>query len=215
MLDLAIAGSDHLMVLINDLMEVGTLEAGEMQFAITRENLLPILKNSVELNQPYGEKYKVEFVLDETLDVQVRVDATRFTQVISNLLSNAAKFSPPGSKVEITSRRNRQQSADFRDRSWQGHSGEFSQPHFPEICSRAQQRRQLGPGPQHHQGDGGAHVRAYLVSTPNWAREPPSMSSCRRCSNSYSTASTSSSASLNSITSPTIAPNSARPSGEA
>jgi signal transduction histidine kinase len=61
-----------------------------------------ILRQSISANASYGDRFNVAFDLHEPpAGVHILVDADRFMQVMTNLLSNAAKFSPPGSRVEV------------------------------------------------------------------------------------------------------------------
>jgi signal transduction histidine kinase len=66
--------------------------------------LLPIIRNALELNHSYAERYRVAFVLENTLPEETRVitDGQRLLQVMANLLSNAAKHSPVGENVFIS-----------------------------------------------------------------------------------------------------------------
>ncbi len=57
----------------------------------------------MQSNQPYADKYGVQLQLAEQQDAMVMVDAMRFQQIMANLLSNAAKFSPAGSVVKVRS----------------------------------------------------------------------------------------------------------------
>jgi|GEM_PF-5124102 len=65
----------------------------------------PLIEQTLQANQAYGDQYRVQFKINERVEgIQVVVDSQRFIQVLSNFLSNAAKFSPPGGMVEVTAR---------------------------------------------------------------------------------------------------------------
>jgi signal transduction histidine kinase len=74
-----------------------------MEFEYKALELVPFLQEAIDANQGYGEQYNVKFVMvNAQHDLCVYADKNRMMQVISNLLSNAAKFSPEESTVEIS-----------------------------------------------------------------------------------------------------------------
>jgi signal transduction histidine kinase len=102
MLDIANKNSVRLSSLINDLLDMEKVLAGGVHFEFQDQPLLPLVEQTIETIRPYGEPLKVGFaltVMDASL--KVRVDGPRLHQVLANLLSNAAKFSPADSQVEI------------------------------------------------------------------------------------------------------------------
>lgn len=100
MLDIAYKNSERLVRLINDILDVEKIESGRMEFQLKPLKLQTVLEQAIEANRGYAEQYGVSYELVETLsDVVVNVDNDRLNQVITNLLSNAAKFSPPGGKI--------------------------------------------------------------------------------------------------------------------
>ena len=102
MLQIAEDNSQRLNLLINDLLDMDKLVAGKMLFALHDEALQPLLEQAIEENQPYASHYQVQLKLQGPPTVaRVRVDKLRLAQVLANLLSNASKFSPRGSTVNI------------------------------------------------------------------------------------------------------------------
>lgn len=101
MLDIAQANSQRLGELINDLLDMEKLVAGKMHFELRSRCLGPLLEQALLHNQPYADQHQVHLQLEIASDLPVRVDAQRLAQVMANLLSNAAKFSPPGSTVQV------------------------------------------------------------------------------------------------------------------
>jgi signal transduction histidine kinase len=78
------------------------LVAGKMPIELSEQPLQPLLAQAIAQNQPYASQYRVQLQLREPVPAaQVRVDSQRLAQVMANLLSNAAKFSPAGQAVEV------------------------------------------------------------------------------------------------------------------
>ena len=102
MLDIAYKNSQRLTHLINDLLDMEKMVAGKMNFDLQTQELMPLLAQSIESTRDYAQQYQVTLALQQPVDgVQVRVDGSRLQQVLSNFLSNAAKFSPHGGQVDI------------------------------------------------------------------------------------------------------------------
>ena len=102
MLDIAYKNSQRLTLLINDLLDMEKLLAGKMAFNLCKQSLHTLLAQTVYENRAYGDQYQVSFQLAPVADtLHVMVDEQRFLQVMGNLLSNAAKFSPPCNRVDI------------------------------------------------------------------------------------------------------------------
>src|SRR5699024_6541321 len=87
LLDIAHQNSKHLSALIDDLLDIDKLTAGKMRFRLELQPLLPLLEQAMRNNQGYASSYTVAIRLGECSPVQVRVDAMRLVQVLSNLLS--------------------------------------------------------------------------------------------------------------------------------
>jgi PAS domain S-box-containing protein len=102
MVQIAYKNSGRLVRLINDILDVGKLEADQLVLQMVSVPLADLLQQSVEANASYAEMYGVHFLLDaDSTGDRVMVDPDRLMQVVTNLLSNAAKFSEPGSDVLI------------------------------------------------------------------------------------------------------------------
>ncbi|MBT5660417.1 MAG: response regulator, partial [Rhodospirillaceae bacterium] len=103
MLDIAYNNCDRLVRLINDILDIEKISAGKMDFQMKPLALAPLLTQAIEANKAYGEERRVTFVLtDIAQDATVLGDPDRLMQVLANLLSNAAKFSPENDEVEIS-----------------------------------------------------------------------------------------------------------------
>jgi len=103
---IAYNNSERLVRLINDILDIEKIESGKMRFELQPQRIRPLLELALEANRHYGEQLGVRFeVLGEIPDGVISADSDRFMQVMSNLLSNAAKFSPsPGTVVIRTTR---------------------------------------------------------------------------------------------------------------
>ncbi|MHB0818301.1 PAS domain S-box protein [Stutzerimonas stutzeri] len=101
LLDIANQNSKHLSALIDDLLDIDKLYAGKMRFRLALQPLQPLLEQAMRNNQGYASSYTVTIRLGECPPAQVRVDTMRLVQVLSNLLSNAAKFSPAGESIDL------------------------------------------------------------------------------------------------------------------
>lgn len=103
MLRIASNNTERLLLLINDILDIQKIESGQMVFKFKNLKLMPFLEQVLEDNAAYGDEYKVKFVIAQQVsDAQVYVDKDRMKQVMANLLSNAAKFSPDNDTIEIS-----------------------------------------------------------------------------------------------------------------
>ena len=105
MLDIAYSNTKRLTALVNDILDWEKIEAGKMTYRMEESDLSRLLRDAVEANRGYAEEHGVSFELAEPLaPMPCKVDRGRMMQVMANLLSNAAKFSHEGGKVEISAR---------------------------------------------------------------------------------------------------------------
>lgn len=102
LVDIAMRNCDRLLSLINDLLDMEKIASGKSKLLRETIPLAELVTTALQVNQPYGEKYHVRFVSKELApELSVSVDRMRMLQVLANLLSNAAKFSPVGGIVEV------------------------------------------------------------------------------------------------------------------
>jgi PAS domain S-box-containing protein len=105
LLDIAHNNCERLIPLINDILDIDKMASGKMRFDVQEHSLARVASSAVEEMQPYAQKLNVTVALTPVdADLAVAVDETRLIQVLSNLISNAAKFSPPGSQVSVEAR---------------------------------------------------------------------------------------------------------------
>lgn len=102
LLSIALNNGERLVRLVNDILDIEKIESGKMEFNKEAHSLLELVQSAVEANRAYGAELDVQFELVAGEDPHpVWVDSDRIVQVLTNLLSNAAKFSPPGEVVTI------------------------------------------------------------------------------------------------------------------
>lgn len=95
--------AQRLLDLINDILDIEKIESGKLTLAPESLALDEVLDEALLLNRAFGERYRVRFELrGQPLRARVYADRKRLLQVLTNLLSNAAKFSPEGGTVEVT-----------------------------------------------------------------------------------------------------------------
>jgi PAS domain S-box-containing protein len=93
----------RLLDLINDLLDVEQIESGKLTLAPEVMRVDELVRESMMLNKAFAERFKVRFEsYGDVPERKVRADRKRLLQVMTNLLSNAAKFSPEGGVVQIS-----------------------------------------------------------------------------------------------------------------
>jgi signal transduction histidine kinase len=102
MVQIAYQNSERLVRIINDILDMEKINSSGLEMRIGALTVADFLQEAVAVNQAYGVKYQVHFVLETApAGVQIAADPDRLMQVMANLLSNAAKFSKPGSAVRV------------------------------------------------------------------------------------------------------------------
>ena len=102
MLHIAGKNSQRLANLIDDILDIQKIEAGEMVYRFKHLDIRQLLINSVEANRGYADSLGIQvdcYLPDGAFCV--RGDEARLMQVMANLLSNALKFSDQGGSVEV------------------------------------------------------------------------------------------------------------------
>jgi len=96
LLEIASTNCERLLLLINDILDVEKIEAGKMDFNFKLYDVNKLINEAYEVNKIYADKYNTPVQIELMKnDVQIYVDYSRMMQVLSNLISNAAKFSHP------------------------------------------------------------------------------------------------------------------------
>jgi two-component system, cell cycle sensor histidine kinase PleC len=94
------AAAEHLLALINDILDLAKIEAGKMPLHIEEVSLRDVILEVTQQIEPMVRKKQLEFVIDAAADCpMIHSDRTKIKQVLLNLLSNAVKFTNKGSVV--------------------------------------------------------------------------------------------------------------------
>lgn len=96
----------HVTHLVDDLMDVARVSSGKVVLRLEQAPLKSIIDAAVETSRQMIESGEHEFTLrwpDE--DLTVEADRTRLVQILANLLNNAAKYTPPGGRIEMSAER--------------------------------------------------------------------------------------------------------------
>ncbi|WP_019962327.1 PAS domain-containing protein [Woodsholea maritima] len=102
LLAIAHSSGERLVRLINDLLDIEKIESGKLDFKPQRSCIKTIMEQAIEQTRPFADQFSSQIELcDYPKDVWVHVDPDRFAQVLTNLISNAVKFSPENSRVEV------------------------------------------------------------------------------------------------------------------
>jgi len=97
-----LSSGEHLLSLINDVLELSTIEAGKIDMNIEPLNSDSTLKASLSLLNPIALKANISINYDSPeLDVRVLADSTKLKQIIINLVSNAIKYNKPQGSITI------------------------------------------------------------------------------------------------------------------
>jgi PAS domain S-box-containing protein len=95
----------RLLDLINDILDIEKIESGKLTMQPAPVALDALVRESLVLNKGFADRFSVRLALQDDLPpVLVTGDAKRLLQIMTNLISNAAKFSPEGGLVDITMR---------------------------------------------------------------------------------------------------------------
>jgi signal transduction histidine kinase len=97
----------HLLLLINDVLDLSKIEAGRMELELTEVSLPDTLQSGLTMHEERAGRSGVALglvVVPET--ILVEADERKLRQVVFNLLSNAVKFTPAGGRVDVSARLN-------------------------------------------------------------------------------------------------------------
>jgi PAS domain S-box-containing protein len=149
LVEIALRNSERMGRLVNDILASRKLDSGRMEFHVETAELMPLVEQAIESTSTYGAKHEVRFELEERVpEARVRVDPDRIIQVLTNVLSNAVRFSAAGDVVTVSVNRSDEQlRVAIRDKG-PGISEDFRE-HVFEAFARGNQgdwRHRSGTG---------------------------------------------------------------------
>ena len=95
--------SQHLLTLINDILDLSKIEAGRMELNFEEFDARGLVDEAIATVQPQAAAKAIELESAMTGEVAVRADAVRVRQILLNLLTNAVKFTPSGGRIRVES----------------------------------------------------------------------------------------------------------------
>jgi len=101
-LEIAVRNTERLLLVVDDILDLEKIRAGKMKMDKSEVDLVSFVEDVVEMNKGYGEELHVNFDFNTSLkSAQSMIAPDRMMQVLANLLSNAAKYSPTDGTVRI------------------------------------------------------------------------------------------------------------------
>jgi signal transduction histidine kinase/AraC-like DNA-binding protein len=89
--------------LVNQLLDLSRIEAGQMKLSVGRQNLIPVIKEVMSSFQSFAERKSISFRFNPSVKrLFIYIDRDKVERIINNLLSNAFKFTPEGGRIELS-----------------------------------------------------------------------------------------------------------------
>lgn len=101
--------ADKMLKLVNDILDISVIESGELKLERADQSLRDLLVGRIEILSAVARKKDIEISFDAGIECRAVIDSARLEQVADNLISNAIKFSPSGSSVQVSLIDNEQQ----------------------------------------------------------------------------------------------------------
>jgi PAS domain S-box-containing protein len=102
-LDVILRGVDSQNALVEDLLDVSRIVSGKMSIVHEKISLVSILSNVIEQMRPATAEHHIELATDlDTSADEIIGDSVRVQQIISNLINNAVKYTPPEGRISVS-----------------------------------------------------------------------------------------------------------------
>ncbi|HEX8405038.1 MAG TPA: histidine kinase dimerization/phospho-acceptor domain-containing protein [Duganella sp.] len=135
----------HLLSLINDILDLSKVEAGMMALELEPVDLRCLLQNSLAIVRETAAAHRIglELDLDDGFDL-VQLDMRKTKQIVYNLLSNAVKFSASGGLVRLRARRVRRDRVGVLDGDWPTHRFALADNEYNDFVEISVSDRGIG-----------------------------------------------------------------------
>ena len=100
-----IAGGQHLLSLINDVLDLSRVASGELEVVLRKVVVEDAIAAAVAKIRPLADRKRLHLKVDDSGWTEAHADPLRLQQIVLNLLSNAIKFTPEGGRIEVRTRR--------------------------------------------------------------------------------------------------------------
>jgi len=106
-LDYIHSSGNHLLAIINDILDLAKVESGMLELQVTRVTLAAVLQDAMTMLKEKAMKHRIAMALaiEPGATIEINIDERKLKQIIFNLLSNAVKFTPDGGSVRVAARR--------------------------------------------------------------------------------------------------------------
>jgi len=95
--------ANRLLGLVNQLLDISKLESGNMKLQTSPQNIIPLLKALLQSFCSYAERKRITIKFNSSEDeIIAYIDKDKIEKIITNVLSNAFKFTPEGGKIDVT-----------------------------------------------------------------------------------------------------------------
>jgi PAS domain S-box-containing protein len=150
LINIALNNSDRLIRLINNMLDMDKMESGKMHYQYSLTSAASVINEAIKSNLPYAQKFKIKLIslINILPEVVINIDQDKLLQAITNLISNAVKFSPEESSVTVITTRNGDKICiEIRD-SGCGIPDEFQKNIFQRFsqADSSSSRKQQGSG---------------------------------------------------------------------
>ena len=96
---------EHLLSLINDVLDLAKIEAGKMELELSEVAIPEVLRSAISMHSERASRGGVELSLTtQPEEITISADGRRLRQIVFNLLSNAVKFTPAAGRVDVSAR---------------------------------------------------------------------------------------------------------------